>query len=81
MVLQTPGFDSWTAMGLMGEADGIVESLTYDGLYGQGVLRINPCPRPRGLLSAEGFVLIDCDSAHAHIRMQPTRHVSIGGAR
>lgn len=61
MVLETPGFDSWTASGLLGTADGLVQSFTYDSLYGQGTLRTQACPKPRGILSADGFVLIECD--------------------
>jgi hypothetical protein len=81
MVLRTAGFDSWTAMGLMGGPDGILQSFTYDSLYGQGVLRASPCPRPRGIVNPDGFVLVTCDPQQANLQMQPTRRVTPVGAR
>lgn len=81
MVLRTAGFDSWTAMGLMGGPDGILQSFTYDNLYGQGVLRARPCPRPRGIVNPDGFVLITCDPEQANLQMQPTRRATLVRAR
>ena len=81
VVLKTLGFDSWTAMGLLGNRNGAMQLFTYDRLYGQGTLRTNPCDTPSAVTNPDGFLFITCETPQANSRMQPTRRVWLVGAR
>lgn len=60
VALETMGFDSWTAMGLLTDSSGRLWFFTYDNLYGNGALRARPCSSPAAKASADGFPYIEC---------------------
>lgn len=80
-VLKTPGLDSWTATGLLGGSDGVVQLFTYDNLYGHGTLRTSACDAPRAETNADGFVFIACDTQQASLQMQSKRPKRLVGER